>query len=65
MTKNEYANLAKRIGMTRIYGTLNGNLIGIVPGFSGLSVCNINRGVAASGFPNITTAINWIKRNTK
>ena len=53
-------NLAKRIGMKQILGIYENCLIGYVPGFSGISICTENRGVAASGFLTYVGAKNYI-----
>lgn len=43
MNKVEATKLAKRVGMTKIYGTFHGCIIGYVPGFKGFSICNNTR----------------------
>lgn len=53
-------NLAKRIGMKRILGIYENCLIGYVPGFSGISICNETRGCVASGFINYKHALDYI-----
>lgn len=60
MKKIEAEMLAKRVGMTKILGTLRGCIIGYVPGFKGVSICNAQRGVVASGFYNFTMATKYI-----
>ena len=60
MNKVEATKLAKRVGMTKIYGTFHSCIIGFVPGFKGFSICNNTRGCFASGFVSFRHAIDYL-----